>query len=77
MIPSHYVCPDGWHKEYNGYIMAGDNSHEGVGMYYCIDKALEQIQSSGSCETVHYLYTVHLYKLNSRGSELPCIVCTK
>ena len=23
MIPSHYVCPDGWHKEYNGYIMAG------------------------------------------------------
>ena len=23
MIPSHYMCPDGWHKEYNGYIMAG------------------------------------------------------
>ena len=22
MIPSHYVCPEGWHKEYNGYIMA-------------------------------------------------------
>ena len=29
MIPSHHVCPDGWRKEYNGYIMAGDVDKEG------------------------------------------------
>ena len=38
MIPSHYVCPDGWHKEYNGYIMAGSNGQAGSSMYYCIDE---------------------------------------
>ena len=38
MIPSHYVCPDGWHKEYNGYIMAGNYNQEGSSMYYCIDE---------------------------------------
>ena len=42
MIPSHYVCPDDWHKEYNGYIMAGDNGHKGGSMYDCIDEHLEQ-----------------------------------
>ena len=78
MIPSHYVCPDGWHKEYNGYIMAGSNGHEGGSMYYCIDEALEQIQSSGTCDSVHYLYTVHSHENKNSGPyELPCVVCTK
>ncbi|XP_065902328.1 uncharacterized protein [Dysidea avara] len=58
MIPSHYVCPDSWHKEYDGYIMAGHYSHEGSSMYYCIDKNLEQIPSSGSSEAVQLFYTV-------------------
>ena len=40
MIPSHYVCPDGWNKEYNGFIMAGHYTHEGSSMYYCIDENL-------------------------------------
>ena len=78
MIPSHYVCPDGWHKEYNGYIMAGSNSQEGSSMYYCIDKAMEQIESSGSCDNVHHFYTVYSYAINNSGAyELPCVVCTK
>ena len=78
MIPSRYVCPDGWHKEYNGYIMAGNDGNIGGSMYYCIDEALEQIKSSGSCENVHHLYTVYSHELNNSGSsELPCVVCTK
>ena len=78
MIPSHYVCPDSWHKEYNGYIMAGSNSQEGSSMYYCIDKAMEQIESSGTCNSNHYLYTVNSYEINNSGEyELPCVVCTK
>ena len=78
MIPSHNVCPDGWHKEYNGYIMAGHESTYGGSMYYCIDEVMEQIQSSGSCDTIHLMYTVNSYVLNnSNGYELPCVVCTK
>ena len=59
MIPSHYKCPDGWHKEYNGYIMAGNNGHHGGSMYSCIDEHLEQIPGSRSGEAVHLLYTVY------------------
>ena len=81
MIPSHYVCPDSWHKEYNGYIMAGNHGQEGSSMYYCIDENLEQIKGSGSDETSHDLYTVYV----SSSSHLPydgthsssCVVCTK
>ena len=66
MIPSHYVCPDGWHKEYNGYIMAGHRFHHGGSMYNCIDEHLEQIAGSGSSENVHLLYTVY-----ATGSHVP------
>ena len=55
MIPSHHVCPDGWHKEYSSYIMAGNYAHHGGSMYYCIDEALEQVQGSGSCEDAHHM----------------------
>ena len=80
MIPSHYVCPDGWHKEYNGYIMAGSESHKGGSMYNCIDAHLEQIPGSASVESVHYLYTVYAtgsYVPNGGYYPLSCIVCTK
>ena len=80
MIPSHYVCPDGWHKEYNGYIMAGHHGHKGGSMYNCIDEHLEQVKSSGVTENVHLLYPVY-----ATGSHVPhdgsyvlsCVVCTK
>ena len=58
--------------------MAGDNSQEGSSMYYCIDKAMEQIESSGSRDNIHYLYMVNSYEINNSGPyELPCVVCTK
>ena len=79
MIPSHYVCPDGWHKEYNGYIMAGHYSHDGSSMYNCIDEHLEQIRGSGSAETIHLLYTVYATGsyVPHDGYALSCVVCTK
>ena len=67
MIPSHYVCPDGWHKEYNGYIMAGHISYEGGSMYECIDEHLEQITGTGSSEMLIYcsqfMQPAHVYLL--------------
>ena len=80
MIPSHYVCPDGWHKEYNGYIMAGDNNQEGSSMFYCIDENLEQIKGTRGDDGGYYLYTVYIagsYVPDDSGYALSCVVCTK
>ena len=79
MIPSHYVCPDGWHKEYSGYIMGGNDGHKGGSMYYCIDEALEQVKGSGSCENAHYMYLVGASRsyVSTTGYALSCVVCTK
>ena len=79
MIPSHYECPVGWRKEYNGYIMAGYYSQEGSTMYNCIDKSLEQIPGSGSNQNPHVLYTVyavcgHYFPCSS--TEMTCVVCS-
>ena len=75
MIPSHYVCPDSWHKEYNGYIMAGHHTQEGSSMFYCIDENLEQIKGTGSDESSYDLYTVHV--VHGGSYALSCVVCTK
>ena len=75
MIPSHNVCPDGWHKEYSGYIMSGHEGQNRGSMYHCIDEALEQVKGSGSCEDVHLLYLVGATTTN--GYALSCVVCTK
>ena len=80
MVPSHYKCPNGWHKEYNGYIMTGHHGHHGGSMYNCVDEHLEQIPGSGGGEAAHELYTVY-----ATGSHVPhngtyslsCVVCTK
>ena len=50
MIPSHYVYPDGWHKEHNGYIMAGDQNK--LCTQYCITG---YIQSRNFCRTSNRL----------------------
>ena len=81
MIPSHYVCPDGWHKEYNGYIMAGHYNQVGGSMFYCIDENLEQIKGSGAVESAHDLFTVYTassaFLPYNGGHVLSCVVCTK
>ena len=72
MIPSHYVCPDGWHKEYNGYIMAGADRNEGGSMYHCIDQDLEVVKGHGFCGTIKHLHTA-----TRGGYALSCVICTK
>ena len=57
--------------------MAGVEGYGRGSMYYCIDEALEQVKSSGSCETVHELYTVSSTVPTNSGYKLPCVVCTK
>ena len=79
MIPSHYECPLGWRKEYNGYIMAGSYSQDGSSMYNCIDKSLEQIPGSGGNSQGHLLYTIFAacgYHIPCSSTELTCVVCS-
>ena len=79
MIPSHYKCPPGWRKEYNGYIMAGDFDQVGSSMYTCIDKNLEQIPGSGGNENGHLLHTTRSvcgYHIPCSSTELTCVVCS-
>jgi len=79
MIPSHYECPQGWRKEYNGYIMAGRHNQEGSSMYNCIDKSLEQIPGSGSDTDGHRLFTIQAvcsHFIPCSATELTCVVCT-
>ena len=80
MIPSRYVCPDGWHKEYNGYIMAGHHNQEGSSMYYCIDENLEEIKGSGGDHNGWDLYTVYIdgaFIPRISNYALSCVTCTK
>ena len=68
-----------WHKEYNGYFMAGPNGNPGGSMYYCIDEHLEVVKGSGSCDAVHLLYTVvtHRSHVATTNTNLSCVVRTK
>ena len=79
MIPSHYVCPDGWHKEYSGYIMAGHYNQEGSSMYNCIDESVEQIKGTAGVQGGHNLYTIYVTGsyIPYSGYALTCVVCTK
>ena len=56
MIPSHYICPDGWHKKYSGYIMAGHHKHNGGSMYYCIDENMEQVKKVLALVKLRHIY---------------------
>ena len=79
MIPSHYECPVGWYKEYDGYVMTKYHSYEGSSMYNCVDKNLEQIPGSGGSQEGHEIRTVHAlcgYYFPCSSTEVTCVVCT-
>ena len=80
MIPSHYECPNGWRREYYGYLMAGQNSHKAATQYTCVDKSLEQISSSAGATNGYLFYTVEAYcghHIPCSDKEVTCVVCTK
>ena len=80
MIPSRYECPNGWRREYYGYLMAGYYGHKAATQFTCVDKSVEQIPGSGSGGG-YLMYTVEAnYDCNflpCSSYELTCVVCTK
>ena len=80
MIPSHYECPNGWRREYYGYLMAGYHGHKAATQYTCVDKSLEQIPGSGTNTNGYLFYTVEAHCghfIPCSAKELTCVVCTK
>ena len=80
MIPSHYECPNGWRREYYGYLMAGNAGHIAATQYICVDKSLEQLPGSGANTNGYLLFTVEAHcdqHIPCSDKELTCVVCTK
>jgi len=48
MIPSHVECPNGWRKEYYGYLMTGRSDLKAATQFTYVDENLEQIPRSGA-----------------------------
>lgn len=81
MIPMRTECPDGWIKEYNGYIMSQMSYNMRRTEYTCVDENPYLKNETGKWEKGGFL---HFVGMNSKvGSEqtvyqnkLNCVVCT-
>ena len=80
MIPATYECPEGWTREYYGYLMTGFFSTT----FVCVDIEMEGFQNSADAApnhpTLHHV-TAH-YKISHSdeyldGKVLSCAVCSK
>ena len=83
MIPARLTCPDGWTKEYAGYVMSGYHDHNGRTTYVCVDNAPEVFDGHGPAQEGVLFYNTEARcgslpcpKYGS-GWEITCVVCTK
>ena len=85
MIPAKMTCPDGWTKEYNGYLISEKHDHWRTSEYICMDHDPEAIPGSNANKDGALLYMVEgrcgsLQCASNKyvdGHELTCVVCTK
>ena len=81
MMPAKMSCPNGWTKEYGGYLMAGHHTHQ-RSQYLCVDRAPEVRQGGYENQDAAVLYptegkcgTLPCSPYFS-GRELTCSVCS-
>ena len=83
MIPAKLTCPNGWTKEYSGYLMAERLSHASSKTYVCVDNAPEAREGGRADEDGALFYNVEArcgslpcpkYKA---GWDITCVVCSK
>ncbi|KAI8507943.1 hypothetical protein Bbelb_141830 [Branchiostoma belcheri] len=82
MIPARKTCPDGWTREYGGYMMADDHGH-GRTEFVCMDGEPEVLPGGEGNDNGALFYPVE-GRCGSlpcppyvEGRELTCVVCTK
>ena len=82
MIPARLTCPDGWTKEYSGYLMAQHRTQTRT-TYVCVDNDPEVIEGGAANQN-----GVLFYNVEAVCGSLPCpnyvdgwevtrVVCTK
>ncbi|KAI0208131.1 hypothetical protein LSAT2_007226 [Lamellibrachia satsuma] len=84
MFPAKLTCPDGWTKEYSGYLMAEHYTHKGRTTYVCMDNAPEVILGGGLDKNGVLFYVIEATCGGALpcpnyvdGWEITCVVCTK
>ena len=83
MIPAWKRCPDGWTREYGGYLTSSHYTHTKA-TFECMDEAREIIEGSEASRNGALFYTVEAACGSSlpcpkyvHGWALTCVVCTK
>ncbi|XP_066271270.1 short-chain collagen C4-like [Branchiostoma lanceolatum] len=83
MIPSRKTCPEGWTREYGGYLMAAKHDHNGRTEFVCMDGEPEVLPGGEGNKDGALFYPVEA-RCGSlpcppyvEGRELTCVVCTK
>jgi len=82
MIPARTQCPDGWTKEYAGYVVSQLHGDRKRSSYICLDEAPEiAVGDSSTWQSVFYPIDVQCGTLPCSvyisGRELTCVVCSK
>ena len=83
MIPARLTCPDGWTKEYSGYVMAAAFVHQGRTTHVCVDNAPEVMDGGGSDQNGVLFYNTEAACGSlpcpnyGDGWEVTCVVCSK
>ena len=82
MVPAKYTCPNGWTREYYGYLMASYVQFERT-QFTCVDSDFKTVSGSSQNYDGYLFYPVE-GKCGSLPcppydniSELSCAVCTK
>ncbi|KAI8488112.1 hypothetical protein Bbelb_342300 [Branchiostoma belcheri] len=82
MIPARLSCPEGWSKEYSGYLMSAHHSHPSNKNSICVDGAPQLRPGSSADQNGALLYLVEAQCGSLpcvpyiSGFELTCVVCT-
>ncbi|XP_066299793.1 uncharacterized protein [Branchiostoma lanceolatum] len=83
MIPARTSCPEGWSKEYSGYLMSERHNHPSNKDFICVDGAPNLRTGSSADNNGGLLYPVETQcgslpcgPYNTSGYELTCVVCT-
>ena len=82
MIPSSTLCPNGWNKEYDGYLVTArwDTFRT---TYVCLDGNPESIPGGNASAEISLFFKVEIVNPDTSlpsnyetGKELSCAVCT-
>ncbi|XP_071953196.1 uncharacterized protein [Antedon mediterranea] len=89
MMPAVTKCPNGWTKEYGGYLMAGRDDHKRT-EFICVDGNQSVVPGTSKIVSISQASTLFLVegRCNTEGGglpcspykeafELPCVVCTR